>query len=321
MLLDNHFNLSINPSVSNNTYALAVSNCISLYFLIYMLINNIYDKYITDENNYKNKIKEYASKIIPDNTAGFLSDKELKILDLIINPNSLERQIILYFIFRMHGKFTSDTYTNSYENIIEDNTETNEYNSFYEYNFWCNVYGGKNNFNLDETLPTNNLIIIRNDKIWELNNAHRNFLYWLDYSGLYDYIFAEEQIHIKKAILDDMHHNKVLTGNSFLKYQLFLINYEEMFPELLDSDLSDTDSESSYTQYDTQDNTDTDTDTEYDSDSYDQTNKIISLLGINDVDKYIFLKDLQNNIKNNIYNVCKTTGKAIYKSIFNVWDD
>jgi hypothetical protein len=118
-----------------------------------------------------------------------------------------------------------------------------------------------------------------------------------------------------------MHHNKVLTGNSFLKYQLFLINYEEMFPELLDSDLSDTDSDSSYTQYDTQDNTDTDTEYDSDSDSYDQTNKIISLLGINDVDKYIFLKDLQNNIKNNIYNVCKTTGKAIYKSIFNVWDD
>jgi hypothetical protein len=307
MLLDNPFNLSINPPVSDNTFGLAVSNCISLYFLIYILINNIYHKYNTDQKNYKNKIIENQYFIKPDILPIRIDDKYEKILGLL-DLNSLDRHIILYFIFRMHGKFTSDTYINSYKNIIEENTETNEYNSFYEYNFWCNVYGGKNNFNLDETLP-NNLTIIKDDKIWELNEAHINFLYWLNYSSLYDYIFAEEQIHIKKAILDDMNRNKVLIGNNFLKYQLFLINYEEMFPELLDSDLSDidTNSESSDTQYDT--------DIECDND--DQTNKIVSVLGIADVDKYIFLEDL----KHSFYNVCKTTGKAIYKSIFNVWDD
>jgi hypothetical protein len=300
MLLDNSFNLSINPPVSDNTYSLAISNCINLYFLIYILINNIYDKYNTDKKNYENKIKENQYIIKPYILPIKIDDKYEKILKLV-DLNSLDRQIMLYFIFKMHGKFTSDTYINSYESIIDENTsdtsdtsdniEKNVYNSFYEYNFWCNVYGSKNNFNLDETL-SNNLIIIKDDKKWELNKSHINFLYWLNYSGLYDYIFAEEQIHIKKYILDDMNYNKVLIGDSFLKYQLFLITYEEMFTELLDINLSDTLSD----KY-----------TECDNDV--QPNKIVSVLGIVDIDKY------------SIYNICRTTCKAIYKSIFDIWND
>lgn len=314
MLLDNSFNLSINSSLTDETYILAIINYLNLYVLLYIIIGNIYDKHITDEENYKNKINECRTIIIP-NDLDFISDKEQQLLDLI-KIDSLERQIILYFIFKMHGKFRSDTYTNSYESIIEDNIQSNEYNAFYEYNFWRDIYGGEHNFNLDETLP-NELIIIRDDKIWEVNKAHINFIYWLQYSGLYDYIFAEEQIYIKKTILDDMNLNKILVGNNFLKYQLFLINYKEMYQAQLDNNTecdsdcyTDSLDDSSNSQYETQSE-------ETDDENIDQTNKLNNILGINDVDKYMFLEDL----KYSCVNICKTAGKAIYKSIFNVWSD
>jgi hypothetical protein len=118
-----------------------------------------------------------------------------------------------------------------------------------------------------------------------------------------------------------MYRNKVLVGNNFLKYQLFLINYEEMNQEQLNDNTEcntecDTDcytdslDDSSNSQYETQSE-------ETDDENIDQTNKLNNILGINDVDKYMFLEDL----KYSCVNICKTAGKAIYKSIFNVWSD
>ena len=315
-LLDNPFNLSINPIIIDETIFLAFINVFNLYLLICIMIYNIYDNHKKQkkQNNIPKKIK-ICEKImeLDTNRMTKYNDLELprtiraKLMELL-DTKCLERNILLHFIFNMHGEFISKTYKHSYESSIK-NTKTNIFNSFYEYKFWCDNYDGKNNFNLDETLPYNYFIIDVGSKVWQLNIAHMNFLCWVYYSGLYDYLFSEENIHIKKNILDNMNKNKILTGNNFLKYQLFLINYEEMYSSQTNSPiLSEADTETSDSE--TTDTTDSET-TEN-----DETNRLVNVLSINDIDKYMFLEGL----KNSFYNICKITYKSIYKSIFNVWE-
>lgn len=320
---DNSFNLSINSAINDNTIVLTLVNYVNLWILINSLIYNIYDNYVSNNIKYENKIKE-CQNIIKLNDIDFpIRNKDLlKLLD----TKSLERQIILYYIFKMHGQFTSDTYVNSYENIIENN-DTNIYNSYYEYHFWSNIYGGCDKFNLDETLPHNYMIFENGEQLYECNRANINFLYWLKYSGLYDYIFSESNIHIKKYILDQMNKQKLISGNNFIKYQLFLIEYEELFSKdifyLEEEDEKDNNSYGNCKNdcendcdcngdgdcNDCNDYSDSDIDSEEEY-KKDQTNKITRVLCIDDIDKYVFLEDL----KYSFYNICN----SIYNKIFNI---
>jgi hypothetical protein len=78
-------------------------------------------------------------------------------------------------------------------------------------------------FNLDENeVPDININI--GEISYELTVAKLHFIQWLYYTGLYDYLMSREDI--KFDILNEMNSKKLLSGNLFLRYQIFLTTYE-----------------------------------------------------------------------------------------------
>ena len=75
------------------------------------------------------------------------------------------------------------------------------------------------NFSLDKSLEMNTICHI-GSKEYIINEGHLNMISWLYYSGLYDYVTTT--IELKYKILKEMFNDNLLTGNLFLRYQLFL---------------------------------------------------------------------------------------------------
>lgn len=145
------------------------------------------------------------------------------LLDLL-DINSLDRHYILYYIFKLEG---------------ETDTIANTFNEFKLVSQFWKGYDG--DINLDETLEKDYQVVIDND-ILDCNIAHVRFLSWIYYSGIYDYLISN--VDIKTNVLDTMNNNKLLSGNLFLKYQLYLISQEQentgmdMIPEDTTEDIT-----------------------------------------------------------------------------------
>ena len=126
-----------------------------------------------------------------------------------------------------------EIYTDTEEDTTEDTTEytTEEditekpklitHNSYELYDKIMN----KIDLNLDETISPDIQIQIGENK-YELTEEKLNFIQWLYYIGLYDYLTDINNIDIKYDILTEMNKLGLLTGNLFLQYQLFLCDYE-----------------------------------------------------------------------------------------------
>jgi len=166
-----------------------------------VLYDNEYNEY-NDKYNYK--------KINIDNEIS--NEDKIEILDNLLDINSINRCYILYFIFKKQGTF--------YASI--DSRAVEAFNSYDEYIFWKNIHGD-DEFNLDETLP-HDLSIYINDKEYTTNHAQINFISWVYYSGLYDYLMQNQEI--KKDILDKMNEKNLLYGHHFLRYVLFINEYK-----------------------------------------------------------------------------------------------
>ena len=113
-------------------------------------------------------------------------------------------------------------------NIDEPKLDTtpklNTYNSYELYNKIMN----KLDLDLDETsIPDIKIQIGENT--YELTREKCNFIQWLYYIGLYDYLTDINNSDIKYDILNEMNELGLLTGNVFLRYQLFLCDYEYEF--------------------------------------------------------------------------------------------
>ena len=103
----------------------------------------------------------------------------------------------------------------------DETPELKTYNSYELYNKIMN----KLDLNLDETTIPDIQIHIGENK-YELTEEKLNFIQWLYYIGLYDYLTDINNIDIKYNILNEMNELGLLSGNVFLRYQLFLCDYE-----------------------------------------------------------------------------------------------
>ena len=226
--LANPFNLSIN-SLHNDDICdiLNLASANIFYYIIFKIINKLKEIREQEQDKEREDVLEgndtikcvseipvmVFNNVFDDET---VDDKVKKDLTSLLELNSLDRHYILYYIFKKRGSFY-DGY--SYINIYAYyKTVVNEWNNIY-----CTDDPLDLKMNLDETLENDYQIVIDN-VIGDCNMAHVRFLTWLYYSGIYNYLMDNQEI--KKTVLDDMNTKKLLIGNVFLKYQLYLIEME-----------------------------------------------------------------------------------------------
>ena len=118
--------------------------------------------------------------------------KKQEIVSNMLSTKTVERALVLYYIFIFKGNYTvkrKEIVKNGLgENIEEEINE--EYNSFKEFNNMDSIienqntdYDTYNLFNLDETLLPDTKIKI-GEKEYNINQAHLNFISWL-YSSVF----------------------------------------------------------------------------------------------------------------------------------------
>ena len=203
---------------------------------------------------------------------------------------------MLYFIFSKCGIF--------YASVNDGDIEP--FNSFEEYKFWENKLGGKRNFSIDKSMSINLKFTINEHK-YETNIAHLNFVSWIYYSGLYDYLMNENTI--KKAILLEMNEKKLLTNNVFVKCLLYLIANEETETTASTTNNticnnSDIDNGSGSDNDNGSDNDiDNGSGSDNDIDNNNEVKKFKYMYDIDDIDKYKFLYDLTQSFNTYCYRV------------------
>lgn len=215
--LSNPFNMSINPPPEPTfaTYFGFGAIYSAIYYMSLLLIDNHYNQ-IDKLDNYAFKIGNrktiIENKYIPEYAIKLLLDKYL-------NVNSLDRAFLLYYIFEEKGDYE----TSYMDEKLQIHTIKN--------NCWeqfkaLERYFGKEKFNLDENADKNITIKFGNDT-YNLNIANLRFISWLYYSGLSAYLLDNEEL--KYNTLNYMNELKLLRGNLFLRYQYYLIEYEECY--------------------------------------------------------------------------------------------
>ncbi len=227
--LANPFNQSINQPPDDNINT--VFNILSLTLFYYIVASFVYKLYeireqeSSLEGEYDSKIiSQYIPDIVYDNVFNdeTVDNKIKQDLVSLLNINSLDRHYILYYIFKLHGAFNNgsvdiNTYA-YYKTVLND---------------WRNIYFVDETYPLPMSLENspentleNNYQIVIDNLIYDCNIAHIRFLSWLFYSGIYNYLIDNSEI--KKMVLNDMNENRILTGNLFLKYQILLLDIEEL---------------------------------------------------------------------------------------------
>jgi hypothetical protein len=223
--LQNPFNLKVNQASSNGVIDLL--NLFSMYMWYYIVIESLKKVYYIDK--YENKYY-YSSKYKLDNVTDNItehidmydyiydledfdkisedSENTRKNLIDLLDINSLDRHYILYYIFKIHG--STDNLDNTYNDYVIRN------------NFWM-IYDDLG-MSLDENLPNDYKIVIGND-VFDCNIAHWRFLVWLYKSGIYNYLMINNSI--KLEVLSIMNSKRLLKGNIFIKYQLYVIDMDE----------------------------------------------------------------------------------------------
>ena len=173
-----------------------------------------------DESNEENELDD-SDEIL----------KKQEIVSNMLSTKTVERALVLYYIFIFKGNYTVKRKEIVKNGLGEDIEEEiiEEYNSFKEFNNMDSIienqntdYDTYNLFNLDETLLPDTKIKI-GEKEYNINQAHLNFISWLYSSGIYEYLTTNDDI--KFNILDEMNEQKLLRGNVFLRYQLQLCSF------------------------------------------------------------------------------------------------
>jgi hypothetical protein len=290
---------------SKEINVLQVMSIVLIYNILVSCIYSLYNYYFEAETNKyidKKPLNKLKTRTILDDVE--ISDEDkIDILEKILDINSLDRTYILYYIFKKQGNYYIDN---------------NEYNSYEEYKYWKENYleyeNGKK-FNLDETLIPDMLIILNNTE-YEVATAHINFISWLYYSGLYNYLL--DDISLKTRVLHEINDRKLLKGKLFLSYILFTNqisnkltsnnkNIKVTTTEISKEEIKQFITTSNNDINTTKDNTCDTSDNEYDSNeecdsntsdnelSIKEEKKFRNNLSIDDIDKYEFLGELIEN--------------------------
>jgi hypothetical protein len=255
--------------------------------------------------DYENEGKKYTYLKITNilNDFSLSNDKKVEILDNLLDINSLNRCYIMYFIFKKHGIFYASV----------DDKEPEAFNAYDEYLFWKNIYGTED-FNLDETQNTDLFLSFNNNSKYETCKSHINFVSWIYYSGLYDYLLSNNDI--KKYILDEMCSKRLLTGNYFIRYLLFTSIYDN---ELHSSDYEcDTDTNENNGDI-LSENDASDADDKYLSENEKELEKSRNNFNTDDIDNYKFLYELSRStidVSCRMYNNFRNTVREEVRELF-----
>jgi hypothetical protein len=206
-MIENIYNNTINKVEPNSADYLNLSlfyGIISYYIYLLYLKNK--------KNNYPKIAYDYSCLgLITDSidNPDISNDLLNKILKSLLNINSIDRSVLLYYIFEEKGDFknNNDKISNSYE----------------EFKCLERYYELKKDFNLDENQERDTTITIGNNT-YNTTTAELRFVSWVYYSGLYNYLICNE--NLKYELLKDMASKKLLVGNTFIMYQFFLLDYE-----------------------------------------------------------------------------------------------
>jgi len=214
---------SLDTTLSLSTLSLSsissILGFISLYSILGILYVNLISSRRDDiQEDIKGiKLEEITFSILESKT--LTEEEKQNIFDTLLPSNSLDMAYILYYIFKIKG------YIFAYD---KNNNIINYFDSFLDFKKYESFYGPENfHFNLSYVQDT---ALTFGDQIYNLNAAHLKFISWLYDRGIYDYLICDEsdmmKYDMKYEILNEMNDEKLLTGNLFLRYQFFLIEYE-----------------------------------------------------------------------------------------------
>ena len=161
-----------------------------------------------------------------------------EVFDNMLSSKTLERALVIYYIFVKKGNYKVKTVT---KDDSKDSFE--EYNSYLEFKKYDNHYLKMQNkeedseeesdsenifisyelntlFNLDNSLDADTHFFI-GEKEYTINEGNFNMISWIYQSRLYEYL--NTNLDVKNQVLKEMYDDNLLTGNLFLRYQLQLL--------------------------------------------------------------------------------------------------
>ena len=158
---------------------------------------NLKTQFLQDESEQDDSeedlVKSISSKLSDDSLESDLINQKQEIIANMLSLKTLERSLVLYYIFKIKGNFCTKT----------DQT----YNSYKEYK------------KLESNFANEDLIDLTiGDKEFTITEGYLHFVAWLYFSGLYDYL-TNSKIN-KLSILRQMNSENLLMGNLFLRYHL-----------------------------------------------------------------------------------------------------
>ena len=139
--------------------------------------------------------------------------KKQEIFDNMLSKNTLERSLVLHYIFKIKGDYISKIHKKS--NLVNSAyTIFTTYNSFKEFK---NLEEYFNEEYLNDELKEFSI----GNKEYNITQGMYNFISWLYNSNIYEYLTTNQEI--KERVLKEMYDEKLLKGNVFLRYHLQLL--------------------------------------------------------------------------------------------------
>lgn len=174
------------------------------------------DDYDNDDNiilhSYSHYTEDVLKSIIPEHDTTYKNNLFKNLLSL----HSLDRCYILYFIFKKKGHFISSLISG----------EKKKYNSYDLFNKIREHYNlERSEFTLDDTAIPDTIITIGEENHY-LTKSQLLFIQWIYYIGLYDYLTTN--MNLKYKILNEMNEEGIFISNVFLRYHMFLCDYEDI---------------------------------------------------------------------------------------------
>ena len=281
------------PDINSSLSFLSTLNLFVFYGLFIYSFKHLINLHY---KNNKTTLTYYCSDIIKSKNDTDNDDYKNELFNNLLSLNSINRCYLLYYIFKRKGDFKTL--------IINNKTNKPELNTYNTYNLFTIVKDNYNlsstEFNLDETQSPDTIVTIGN-KTHTLTLAQLKFIQWIYYTGIYDYLMNNN--NIKYDILNEMNEKNLLGGNLFLRYQLFLCQYEEEYISNINdiSDISDISDDSD-------ENNDNITDES--NDTPDESNNTTDESNNNDISEESEEDtnyDIENDIELNKYNILLDT--------------
>ena len=217
------------PDINSSLSFLSTLNLFVFYGLFIYSFKHLINLHY---KNNKTTLTYYCADIIKSKNDTDNDDYKNELFHNLLSLNSINRCYLLYYIFKRKGDFKTL--------IINNKTNKPELNTYNTYNLFTKVKDNYNlsstEFNLDETQSPDTIITIGNET-HTLTLAQLKFIQWIYYTGIYDYLMNNN--NIKYDILNEMNEKNLLDGNLFLRYQLFLCQYEEECINDINDDTTD----------------------------------------------------------------------------------